>query len=203
MQDPDRVRVALHADLYRFLSACYYEPTPAFAEERLFESMQAAAAPLDRDLADSACRLGKTFSAHSLQDLLVDHTRLFLGPVQPLARPYGSFWLSGETTLMQDSTLDVLALYREGGFDIDEAFHDLPDHVAVELEFLYLLTFRQVQSMQFGDPAAASTWDGLRQRFLHRHLGAWIGPFTAAMHAGAETAFYRELADLTDRLIRR
>jgi TorA maturation chaperone TorD len=75
--------------------------------------------------------------------------------------------------------------------------------VAVELEFLYLLTFRQHQAQVTGDATAAASWDDLRQRFVQRHLGAWVGPFTDAVRAGARTAFYRELAGLTDRFIRR
>ena len=43
---------------------------------------------------------------------------------------------------MGDSTMAVLALYREGGFHVAEAFTEMPDHVAVELEFLYLLNAR-------------------------------------------------------------
>ena len=42
----------------------------------------------------------------------MDYTRLFLGPIAPLARPNGSFWLGGETKLMQDSTMAVQALYQ-------------------------------------------------------------------------------------------
>ena len=41
----------------------------------------------------------------------------------------------------------------------------------------------------------------LRQRFLAEHLGAWVGPFTAAVSDGAQTDFYRELADLTRRFV--
>jgi TorA maturation chaperone TorD len=59
-------------------------------------------------------RLAAAFAEGDLQDLLVDYTRLFLGPVQPLARPYGSFWLEGETTLMQASSVDVLEAVPPG-----------------------------------------------------------------------------------------
>jgi TorA maturation chaperone TorD len=37
---------------------------------------------------------------------------------------------------------------------------------------------------------------------LREHLGAWIGRFAAAVKSGAQTAFYRELADLTERFVR-
>jgi TorA maturation chaperone TorD len=38
--------------------------------------------------------------------------------------------------------------------------------------------------------------------FLDIHLGAWVAPFAAAVAAHAQTAFYRELAALTERFVR-
>lgn len=190
-------------DISRFLAACYYEPTPAFIEERMFDSMLRSARWLGPELAIPVQRLGDAFAAESLQTLLVDYARLFLGPVDPRAKPYGSSWLSGESTLMQDSTMAVLGLYREGGFQLAEDCHDLPDHVAVELEFLYTLAFRRRHAARAGDLSAVAAIEGLERRFLEAHLGAWVAPFTAAMSAGAETAFYRELAAVTQAWVGR
>lgn len=190
------------ADFSRFLSACFYEPTPMFAEERLFESMGQAARLVAPELAQPVLRLGEAYAAEDPQGLRVDYGRLFLGPVDPRARPYGSFWLTGDATAMHDATLALLDLYRAGGFEMADDFRDLPDHVAVELEFLYVLTFRLVQAGWAGDRAGAAALTALRDRFLDEQLGAWIEPFTEAMRNGAETAFYRELADLTRRWVR-
>ena len=189
-------------DLCRFLAACYYEPSPEFAEERLFESMLEAAGRIGPEFAESARKLGEAFAAQNLQTLLVDYTRLFLGPVQPLAIPYGSYWLSGENTVMQDSTLEVRALYGEGGFEIDEELHELPDHVAVELEFLYLLIFKRNEAQRAGLQEVLGAWQHLHGMFLREHLGAWVGRFAAAVKGGAQTPFYRELAELTERFVR-
>jgi TorA maturation chaperone TorD len=187
----------------RLLAGCYYEPAPAFSEEKVFDSMREAASQIDQGLAQHARRLGEAFSTEGLENLLVDYTRLFLGPTQAIARPYGSVWMGGEATLMQDSTIAILELYQEGGFDIDENFRERPDHVAAELEFLYLLIFRENQLRRIGRRAALTATAGLRRRLLHEHLGAWIGPFTAAIEAGAGTKFYRELAIATNRFVRR
>lgn len=190
-------------DLCRFIAACYYEPTSAFAEERMFDSMVAAARQLDPALAATAQRLGEAFAAQDLQTLLIDYTRLFLGPVNPLAQPYASFWLTGEKTLMQDTTVALLDLYAEGGFDIDEGFRDLPDHVAAELEFLYLLNHRLHRSRGDSSDGAAdrARFDGLRQRFVADHLGNWLAAFALAVQQGAETPFYRELGTLTQAIM--
>lgn len=198
---PDEARGAARADLCRFLAACYYEPGPEFSEERLFESMADAASRIDADLADRARRLGRQFTQAGPDRLLRDYTRLFLGPIDILAKPYGSVWLESGGGLMQESTMAVTALYEEGGFDIAEDFRELPDHIAVELEFLYLLIHRKNQAQQSGDAAALAEADGLRRRFLHDHLGRWAAPFTAAMKSEAGEAFYRELAELTERFV--
>jgi putative dimethyl sulfoxide reductase chaperone len=197
--DPDAGTA--RADLLRFLAACYYEPAPLFAEARLFESMRIAASKIDPALAERARALGAAFAADDLHTLLVDYTRLFIGPVQPPARPYESCWLGGEPLLLQGSTLAVLELYRQGGFDLDPEFHELPDHVAVELEFLYALTLRGEQARHAGDAGALAEIDALRARFVDEHLGAWIGRFSDAVERSAQTAFYRELAAMTRRCI--
>jgi TorA maturation chaperone TorD len=201
MTDHDPAQGAARADFCRFLAACYYEPGAEFAEERLFDSMVIAARRIDPELLAGARRLGDAFSAEDAQDLLIDYTRLFLGPVDALAKPYGSVWLGTEKTLMQDSTMAVLAMYEEGGFDIAEDFRELPDHVAAELEFLYLLLFRENRAIESGDLAAREEVAAVKKRFLDEHLGRWIVAFAAAMKAGAQCAFYRELADLTRRFV--
>jgi len=201
MAELDPGRALAHEDLCRFLAACYYEPCAEFGEEKLFDSMLAAASQIDPELADLARQLGEDFAAEELQTLLVDYARLFLGPGEVLARPYGSFWLSGDKTVMQESTLAVLDLYQQGGFDLDEGFMEVPDHVAVELEFLYLLTFQRHQAQLAGQEEARLAAEQLQARFLGEHLGVWIDSFSAALEAGAETAFYRHLAQLTRRFV--
>ena len=198
--DPDEATAC--EDLCRFLSACYYEPGVEFAEEKLFESMRVAATRLNPDLAEHARRLGAAFASQDLQTLLVDYTRLFLGPIQALAQPYESAWLGGPEPTEENPPPAVVDLYREGGFDIDDEFMELPDHVAVELEFLYLLTFNANRASRDGQLEAMAATERLKQRFLGEHLGVWIAPFAAAVQAGAETSFYRELAAFTERFVR-
>ena len=202
MPQYDQDKGAAREVLCRLLAACYYEPGSEFAEEKVFDSMLGAAKRIDPNLAAGAARLSEAFSAETLDALLLDYTRLFLGPTETIAHPYGSIWLSGEKLLMQDSTMAVLELYGEGGFEIGEDFRDLPDHIAAELEFLYLLIYRENQAHRVGEADALTSAADLRKRFLSEHLGAWIEPFTAAVSAGAQTAFYRELAELTNRFVR-
>ena len=202
MPDYDQEQGTARENLCRFLAACYYQPGPEFAEEKVFDSMFDAATRIHPDLAAHARRLGAEFFAEGPESLLVDYTRLFLGPSHIIAKPYGSVWLDGEETLMQDSTMAVQELYEEGGFEINEDFRELPDHIAAELEFLYLLIYRENEARRNDYPEALTAMAGLRKRFLDEHLGSWVGPFTAAVKAGAQSGFYRELAELTDRFVK-
>ena len=201
MSDHDLDEGAARADLCRLLAACYYEPGPEFAEERVFDSMRTAAALVGPEVASLAQRLGQAFAAGDPEELLVDYTRLFLGPVDAAAKPYGSVWVTGEATLMQPVSMAVLAIYREGGFDLAEDFRELPDHVAAEFEFLYLTLFRENAARRTDDLDAVAAALALRRRFLTEHLGAWVDPFTRAMENAAQTDYYRILAPLTRQFV--
>ena len=202
MQDYDLDRGIARENLSRLLSACYYEPGPEFTEEKVFDSMLEAAVRLDPQLAALAGHLGEDCAAEGQEALLLDYTRLFLGPNHIAAKPYGSIWLEGQNTVMGDSTMAVQKLYEQGGFDMNEDFREVPDHIAVELEFLYLLVYRENEAARKGEPEALRAMAALRKHFLEEHLGRWIGPFTSAVIAGAQCGFYRRLAELSDRFVK-
>jgi TorA maturation chaperone TorD len=65
-----------------------------------------------------------------------------------------------------------------------------------------VLLFKAAQARRSGESESLAAVAGLRRRLLDQHLGAWIGPFAAAVKAGAQHAFYRELAELTERFVR-
>ena len=202
MSEPTFERTAARADLCRLLAACYYQPGPEFAEENVFDAMSTAATTLDPELAAQAVALGASFAVEPLGALEVDYTRLFLSPTGPLASPYESAWVGGEDPTARHQAMQaVLQTYRDGGFQVDEDFGDLPDHIATEIEFLYALIFREARAQRSADATEGRLAAELRAAFVDRHLGRWIGPFAEAMQSGAETGFYRTLAGLTERFV--
>lgn len=202
MTETEMRRALAREDLCRLLAACYYEPEPDFAAEGLFDNLLAAARQVDAAFVPHAQAMGEGFRATDAQALLLDYTRLFLGPMNILAKPYGSVWLDEDKTLMNDSTMAVLELYKEADFEMDEEFRELPDHIAAELEFLYLLIFRANEALRAGDTPQLEQARSLKQRFLDQHLGRWVGPFTTAMRSNAQTDYYRQLADLTEKFVK-
>ena len=203
MSDADFQSVVAKADVCRLLSACYYEPGPEFVEEKLFDSLLIAANQLDPVLGGSALQLKESFECDSLEELLVDYSKLFLGPGHTLAPPYESAWRDKNSDDPMDSVQALIELYDDGGFAIDPDFRDLPDHVAVELEFLYTLIFQQAAAMRSGDRKALDHAKALQWSLQTRHMDAWLGAFVDALRENAQCSFYRDLATITAEFMRK
>lgn len=174
-------------DSYKLLSECYYLP-----DRTLLGTLN----NLDT-------RKGHTFSElakhrpkiSDLGSLAIDYSKLFVGPYELLAAPYGSLYLEDSSRVMGDSTLDVRERYAEEGLDI--GLKEAPDHVAIELEFMYLLVFREVEAIKLADFETANSHLERQKAFLETHLGMWVSEFANRVLSSAETVFYRDLAHLT------
>ena len=190
------------ATVYRLLSACFYQPEDRFVAEDLFGQLVNALNSSEPELEDLAKSMKVAFCQPGTEKLLGDYSRLFLGPFEIPAKPYGSVYLDGEKVVMGDSTMKVKACYRDAGFDVAEDFREMPDHIAVELEFLYLLSFRQNEALALDDSETVKRWQEFEQNFLQNHLGLWVEDFCRRICDHAETDFYRLLAELTDKFVR-
>lgn len=188
-------------DVYRLLAACFYPPSTELIEEKcsttlaaLLESVAPAAA---RYAADAALATANS----SLETLAVEHARLFIGPFQLVAPPYGSLYLDDANTVMGDSTARVAAFYHYCGLHLADDFHELPDHFAVELEFMSYLAFKQREAETSGDKAGMTRFAGLQREFLDRFLLPWLEPFTSAVVIDDEAPFYKSIAQCTSAFI--
>src|SRR5512133_143078 len=185
---------AAREDLYRLLAACFYPPTPALLEENCCTSLAAllegAAPAAARHARDAAVAAGN----NSPESLAVEHARLFIGPFQLVAPPYGSIYLDDAKTVMGDSTARVAAFYHACGLHLADDFHELPDHFAVELEFMSYLAFKQREAVVTGDNNEAARIVSLQTEFLDRFLMPWLEPFTSAIIHDGEAPFYQSIA---------
>jgi TorA maturation chaperone TorD len=133
----------------------------------------------------------------------VDYSRLFIGPMKLVAPPYGSVYLEGGRRLMGDTTVDAVLIYRQAGLELDRDTHkDMPDHIAVELEFMYFLLLKETEGLRNGDNETATRYANIRKDFLKRHLGAWAFDFLKDMREGAHNDFYKNLALCTEAFLK-
>ncbi len=103
---------------------------------------------------------------------------------------------------MGDSTMEVIRVYEEQGLVMDRDFKNLPDHITVELEFIYYLIFKEIEALERSDMHGAYEFIKEQKFFLDRFLKSWIGPFCDKMKEGAMSEFYRSLADCVCTFIR-
>jgi TorA maturation chaperone TorD len=138
-----------------------------------------------------------------MESLMIEFSKLFVGPFRLAAPPYGSVYLDGDRVVMGKSTLDVLNQYKEEGLGISSSFHDAPDHIAAELEFVCFLNSKALEAAENSDRDSQTHYLEKRERFLKNHLGAWISDFERHVERNAETDFYKNLVSATKALIQK
>ena len=188
-------------DVYRLLAACYYPPSKGLIEESCCATLAALLEPVAPDAAKYANDAAVAGSNSSLDSLAVEHARLFIGPFQLVAPPYGSIYLDDAKTVMGDSTARVAAFYLACGLHLVDDFHELPDHFAVELEFMSYLAFKQREAEVAGDKEEVARILCLQREFLDRFLMPWLEPFIRAIITDGEAPFYQAIAQCTATFI--
>ncbi len=149
-----------------------------------------------------SCLLKKEIqSIDDPEKLKIDFSRLFVGPYSLLAPPYGSIYLEGEKKIMGTSTMDACSMYSELGLDISSGYKDAPDHITVELEFMFFLIFKEIKAIVDGDAHMAMIYLSHEKAFLQRHLGSWVDAFTHQVEKNANTEFYKKLASVTRKFV--
>ena len=182
-------KISQRADSYKFLSECYYPPDDELVQ-KIVDTAQGK--EFFRGL---ACCVPP---AVELKSLSVDFAELFVGPFKLLAPPYGSVYLE-DSMMMGDSTVDVRNCYESEGLDI--VIKDAPDHIAIELEFVYCLVARQIEAASDANLQVLQSCRLKQSSFLQAHLGRWISEFAENVKNNAKTEFYRNLARLTEMFV--
>ena len=143
--------------------------------------------------------------------IAVEYARLFAVPGEQSVQPYESVYcdtLTIDTStacspyfesepqaiglagfLHGPSTVAVREAYRRAGFELDPTLHELPDHLAIELEFLGQLLARGAQDQA--------------KDFFTQHLGRWVFRCLEEITQKTHIDFYRVVADTLTTFLRR
>lgn len=187
------------SNLYGFLAAVFRaEPTAELIAEIRKAPFRDALKAVGADLTES---LGGDSDKELLDDLAIEYVRLFLGPGRHIA-PYAAVYLGGGASLWGPETAWVKTFIEDSGFDYKADFHDLPDHIAVELEFMREITARQARALDKDDEEKALDYRRREIEFLTKHLARWVPEFCRKVEADAQYSFYGEMARLTKDFIR-
>ncbi len=187
---------------FRLLSACFYEPqNNLFIEEKLFENLSEGLKQVCPDAAVFSGYMDKSIHNYTEDDLRVEYAKLFVGPFELLAPPYGSVYLDDGGRVMGDSTMEVIDTYEKEGLARSDNFKDLPDHIAVEMEFMSYLIYKEREALENSDPDTARAYVKKQEVFLKNYLRPWVIPFCRKIKEGTENGFYKALADCTSTFV--
>lgn len=181
-------------EVFRVLADCYHLPDQSLISRT--EGLEAMVEPLGSETASLARNIRNTLKTADMESLLVDFAKLFVGPFELAAPPFGSVYLEDNYRLMGESTVDVKQLYQKAGLEMSAEFSNPPDHITAELEFLYFLHMQEA-ALSADDGQAAEDVRDMRGEFLRHHLGAWGGAFADKVCGNASTELYRNLGKLT------
>lgn len=204
---------------YKLLSVCFQTPDENLSGylSELRESVRVAYPDIFKIISTNFT------VSEDIEDLKVEHTRLFIGPFKLLVPPYGSMYLEHEEHLMTNSTLDVLRRYKEEKIDV--AIQEIPDHICIELEFMYYLVYQEMRALELNQTEHLKNGSGdnleyhampesekssekqvsdyrLKQYdFLNKHLSCWIPVFREKVNEHAKLNIYKYLAHVTEQIV--
>jgi len=96
---------------------------------------------------------------------------------------------------------ELVDYYKQEGLDI--VLKDAPDHIGVELEFMYFLALKEAEARADADPEQAACLRDEQASFLQTHLGTWVEALVDNIERNARTEFYKAIGRATKRLVLR
>lgn len=207
-------RSEIRAVFYHLLAVCFSQPSESLVNSilngTLVQSMQLVA-DLEKDAKlDHALKEIDAFRSDNqgrdasevLMDMKVAYSRLFVGPGHVEAAPYESVYYSKDSDnpdglVMGKAAVDAKHRYLAAGIQLQDDFHDLPDHIAVELEFMANLCSRENQKPVSENGVVLDSLAEMEADFLDQHLALWIPLFADQVCLAGRSDFYCAVARLT------
>ena len=208
------IRVALaRSGIYRTLSEAFLYP-----EEELFSRVQTET--FGEELRACVCmlfeecrstkswgRLGEivdlgqswnwTASGASLEDMQTEHRGIFGHTISKECPPYETEYGNPHIFQQTQEMGDISGFYRAFGLERSEEAKDRLDHISVELEFMYFLTYKAAYALEHHGAEQVEICQEAQRKFLQEHLSRWAPLFVRRLGEKAERGFYQELAVLT------
>lgn len=145
--------------------------------------------------------LASSLEGVTLQDLQAEHRRVFGHLISQECPPYETQY--GCSHIFQQAQMlgDIAAFYRAFGLEVAEQAKERLDHIAVELEFMHVLTYKEAYAMRHHGPEKARVCREAQRTFLDEHLGRWAPVFARRLGRKAGSGFYKALAELASAFL--
>jgi TorA maturation chaperone TorD len=196
----------LRQALYRFLGMLFLYPD----ETRLVKVRTAAGELLEADrlweTSDFALPLQRLLTAlvglseEAAEQLEAAHNHLIR--VKPVAPPYESFYLDSEGQARGLIVNQLEAEYASAGLALSPSLMDMPDHLAVELEFMSFLCGQEVRARETRNEADNIQIRTRQRAFLDQHLVKWFPQFARRVREAAPESLYSVIVEAAYAFLR-
>ena len=177
-------------NIYRLLAECYRYPSIEL--ESVLRTLEKETEGLDGELGLKGKKLRDDFdrSDTGLSQLGVACSKLFIGPFELIAPPYGSVYLDENRQVMGNSTMRVIEYYIDAGLNPSKNNKEPPDHISTEMEFMYYLAFQYLKTGE-------SQFVEKQKKFFLTQMDTWVPKFASDIVQSKIHPFYSSLASLT------
>lgn len=189
------------ASVFNIFTALLCQPEEDLVRnDQVFNTLKLAMNSLHPVCSELVGRIQEAMKDSSTQELLVEYARLFIGPFETLVPPYSSLYF-GSDTLMSDETVWVVDFYQKAGLKFEKETKDVPDHVAIETEFMYWLIFNELKALNSNDrERALSLWENQRE-FFGKHYRQWVPNFCSRVSKDTNNEYFRLLSECLSTFI--
>ena len=197
--EPDEFQQLMKArqNVYDLLR-CFFLQEPsedffkALKEEGLLKTLRGYHPDLDEGVELLSAALSSLTVNPPVPDLLLEFTRLFIGPSPvPL---FESVYRSESGLIMQEETLAVRKKYMEAGLIVNPKESLPDDHIGTELEFIFYLCQKATQAE---DGEAREALLRMQQDFFREHLVLWVSPLCDRLFQEAQSRYFKGVARMT------
>jgi len=181
---------------FRLITALLCEPEEDITfNEELYRQLLEVTNTLFPQANTLIVQLKKASGETTKTKLLVEYARLFIGPFKLPTPPYASCYL-GSRELNNEITDWVRSFYEDSGLEFDYTIMDLPDHIAVETEFLHYLLTKEYQALMENDKERADWFHERYSTFFQHHHSKWVDVLSKKVIAETMEPFYSVLFQL-------
>ncbi len=192
-------RAIARAVCYRALALAWSPPSrenaPALREA--LEALPAAAEVLGPAAAAAAHRVADALPRDA-DELERRYARAYTHTRSPDCPLYETSYSSRNLFQQTTQMADLAGFYRAFGVEVQG---EPPDHLAVELEFCYLLSTKEAVARRHGDRESARICRAALRAFYRDHLARWLPAVAQRTRARVDDPAYRAAADLLQQLV--
>lgn len=182
--------------IYRLLSQALVYPTIEAVRALRKTDLPGALAPvLDDELPALVEQLAQRFEGKSIPTLQEEHRRVFPHVESGDCPSHETAYTVRNIFQETEELSDLSGFFRAFGLELAE--RERSDHISVELEFMYVLTYKEAFALLHHSPEKARLCRIVQRKFMEDHLGRWALHFAELLGCTAGGGYLLSVAGLT------